>query len=71
MKGVELFLGLVSPGPVRHFPLSAALAFSQLCPAQALQDSVSQKCARYLDARDSWKAMGAAAQAKQQCYRQL
>ena len=66
MKKVELFLGLVSPGPAGHFPLSAALAFAQLCPAQALQHSVSQKCAHYLDARDSQKVTGVAAQAKQQ-----
>lgn len=58
MKKAKLFLGLVSPGPVGHFPLSAALAFAQLCPAEALQHSVSQKCARYLDARDSREVVG-------------
>jgi len=69
MKKVELVLGLVSPGPVGHFPLFAALEFAQLCPAQAVQHSVSQKCARCLDARHSGKVMGVAAQAKQQWYR--
>lgn len=40
MEKAELLLAVGSPGPVRYFPLSAALPFDQLCPAHAPQGSV-------------------------------
>lgn len=47
LRKVELFLVLVSSGPIRHFLLSIALALAPVCPAQAPKHSMSQRHAHY------------------------